>query len=359
MEDTKIMTRIFKPGRGFDCGTGILAMSQMSEDGEVYTKSIRHAFLEIKPTNKLVLSTMKKGLVNANISFIEEDDKIIVLGQDSLTQSVERQMVLKRPMSKGVISPSEVKALPMFKLLLKELLGKPLVENEKIVFSVPASPLDSTFDIVYHTAVIQNVLKDLGFEGRPLNEGQAVSFAELSEDDFTGLLLSFGSGMTNFALTNLADCVSNFSIAKGGDFIDESTALSLGYDPKTERNEVTPNLVTLIKEQGTDLNNFDQSDRIKFGIVAHYRELVRYVVSSMVNHLSTNKSIPRFLKPIPIILAGGTSLAKGLPDMFKKELEIVSNKLPFSISEIRQPKNKEDTLSAVSRGCLLALLSED
>jgi hypothetical protein len=347
----------FKNGIGLDIGTGFICSSRMKEDGTMVTKSIRDSFLEICPANKLISSTMRKGLTKSNINFFEVDDKFYVLGEDSLIQSIERQVVVQRPMRKGVISPIEIKALPMFKALLKELLGTPQVENEKVVFTLPGAPVDAGFDVMYHENVIEHILKDLGFAGRSLNEGHALVFSELSEDDFSGITMSWGSGMTNVAGANFADLVMKFSVAKGGDYIDESTALALGFDPKNPKlSEITPNLVTYVKEQGVNILKPDTADRIKVGISAHYKALIRYVVDLLVRELKNNKSEIKFTKPVPIVIAGGTSLATGFLELFKLELDKHIDELPFQIKEIRMSK---ETLISVSQGCLLALLSED
>lgn len=345
-----------KPGRGLDVGTGVLVSSQMTEEGVVLTKSIRDAFLELNPINKLVGATMRKGLTRANINFFEIEDKFYVIGDDALIQSIERQSIIQRPMSKGVISATEIKALPMFKALLKDLLGPPIEENEKIVFTLPGTPIDAKFDVMYHEAVIEHVLKELGYVGKSINEAHAISFSELSEDDYTGLSISAGSGMINVAITNLADLVHKFSIAKSGDYIDESTALALGYDPSNPKNsEITPNLVTFIKEQGVDLLNPDLTDRVKLGIVAHYKNLIRYVVDSFIIELKNKKLPIKFTKPIPVVIAGGTSLAPGFITLFSKELLDRSKELPFEIKEVRHSKTP---LTSVVQGCLLALQAE-
>lgn len=346
----------FKPGRGLDVGTGFLVMTRMTEDGQVITKSVRDCFLEVKPANKLVLATMKKGLVKSGINFFEDGDTLIILGQDSLQQSIERQVVLQRPMSKGVISPTEAKALPMFKALLRELLGDPLVSNEKILFTVPAAPIDGTFDVVYHTAVIETILKDLGYDGKPINEAHAIAFSELENSDYTGITISMGSGMCNIGVVNVAELLVKFSISKGGDYVDQNTALSLGFDPNASFNHITPNLVTYIKEAGVDIINPDRADKIQLGIAAHYRSLVRYLVESLVMELSRNKSMPRFLNPVDLVIAGGTSLAKGVVDLFVEELTSVQDKLPFSVGKVR---HSDHALDAVAQGCLIALLSEE
>lgn len=344
------------PGRGLDIGTGFLVMSTMDEEGNTHTKSVRDSFLEIKPANKLVYGTMKKGLEKAGVSFFETEDSFNIIGDDSLVQSVERQLVVKRPMSKGVISPKEAKALPMFKVLLKELLGDPVIENEKVVYSIPASPADAPFDEKYHENVIEAILKSLGYEGKSINEAQAIVLSELGEDEFTGLALSFGSGMVNICIANMADIITTFSIAKGGDYIDYSSATSLGFDPRDPKgSEVTPNLVTYVKEQGVDILNPDSEDRIQISIASYYKALIRYVVSNLILELEKLDSKPKFLKPIKVVVSGGTSLAGNFLTAFKEELLKQKDQLPFEIQDVI---HAEKPLTAVAEGALLALISE-
>lgn len=347
----------YKNGRGLDVGTAFIVSAQMSETGEVSFKSIRDNFLEIKPTNKLVFSTMKKGLIKSGVNFFELDDKFFILGEDALITSIERQIVIRRPMAKGVISPIETKGLPMFKALIKEILGPPQINKEEIVFTVPAAPADAHFDIIYHESVIQSVLEELGYSGKSMNEAHAMSFTELGEDDYTGMCISMGAGQTNVAICNVAELICSFSVARGGDYIDYQTATSLGYDPNTPLdNQVTPNLVTYVKEQGVDIINPDKSDKIKVSIAAHYRSLIRYVVDNLVKRINAMKQGPKFMLPIPVVIAGGTSLAPGALEMFTEELYKQKHLLPFDIKEIRHSKKP---LEAIAEGCLLALLSEE
>lgn len=346
------MTEV-KIGVGLDCGTGNLITARIDKKGDITTKCIRDAFFEIKPQNQLVFSTIKKSLLKTGVSFIEDGDKLLLLGDDALTQSVERQALLKRPMARGVISPSEVNALPVFKILLKELLGIPSQKDEPVVYSVPAAPIDDKFDIVYHSTVIKQILTELGYKPIELNEAYALAFSTLDDYDFTGISISFGSGLTNIAMTNMADLVCAFAIAKGGDYIDEASAAALGYSTSNQINEVTPNLVTVVKEAGVDILNPDQSDRIQIAISAHYRHFIKYVISSMVKYFSSNKGMPRFLKPVPVSISGGTSLAKNFKKVFEDELRAVETELPFKISKVLH--DPAEALNNVAKGCAIAL----
>ena len=355
------MTKML-PGRGLDVGTGFIVEARMSEDGTVHTRSVRDSFLELVPKNKMVYKVMRKSLEQAGIDFLEEDGVFNVLGDDSLKKSVETNAVIKRPMRKGVLSPKEMKAIPMFTALVKELLGEPVIPNEPIVYSVPADPGDEDFEIVWHENAIKSILSSLGYKGTSINEAQAIVFSELAEegDDYTGIAISCGAGMCNVAISNMADLLSAFSIGKGGDYVDYSTATSLGYDPKdpSGSTDITPNLVTFIKEGGVDIRKiiFEGEDsRVKSSIAAHYQNLIKYMVANLAAEIQSMENKPKFLAPIKIVVSGGTSLATGFLEVFEKELAEVKKDLPFEVKEV---VHASSPLTAVAEGALLALLSD-
>ena len=67
----------------------------------------------------------------------------------------------RRPLSKGVISPTEKEALPMVELLIKSVVGEPTYKGEIVYFSIPGEPLDAEFNVLYHTKMIEGFLKDI------------------------------------------------------------------------------------------------------------------------------------------------------------------------------------------------------
>ena len=56
-----------------------------------------------------------------------------------------------------------------------------------------------------------------------------------------------------------------------------------------------------------------------------------------------------FKNPLPVVIAGGTSQAKGFVELFAKKL--AENEFPLPIKEV---KHANDPLHAVARGCLIA-----
>jgi activator of 2-hydroxyglutaryl-CoA dehydratase len=62
-----------------------------------------------------------------------------------------------------------------------------------------------------------------------------------------------------------------------------------------------------------------------------------------------HKTLPKFKDPLPVVVAGGTTKAKGFVKHFEKKLQ--ENGFPLPTKEVR---HASDPLHAVARGCLIA-----
>jgi len=115
-----------------------------------------------------------------------------VVGDNALKFANVFDKEVRRPLSRGVISPEEKEALPMVELLIKIVVGEPKQAGEIAYYSLPGPPLDADFNLVYHKGVLQGFLQELGYTPKSINEGLAVVLSELAEEGFTGMGLSFG-----------------------------------------------------------------------------------------------------------------------------------------------------------------------
>ena len=96
------------------------------------------------------------------------------------------------------MSPSESEALPMIEMLISRMIGPARQSGELLYYSIPGEPLDTEVNLGYHKKSLQSMIQKLGYNAKPINEGLAVVFAELSGDEhFTGIGMSFGGGMVN------------------------------------------------------------------------------------------------------------------------------------------------------------------
>ena len=133
-----------------------------------------------------------------------------------------------------------------------------------------------------------------------------------------------------------------FSTSRGGDWIDRNVATVLGI--KASR-------ATAIKEKGVDICN--PKSREEEAVEIYYRNLISYTLENIKRRFESSQGMPSFPDPIDIVCAGGTSLIGGFIDVFKEEFETI--KFPIEVKNVRLA---EDSLFSVSKGCLVAALSD-
>lgn len=327
-------------GRGLDVGTANLVAARMDAEGGIEFFPARNAFLDV-PEDPYTLKMLK----SQGVPYIKRENKLYVIGQDAFELANIFNREMRRPMKNGLISPTDADAMPMEVELFKKILGPPRVDGEACYYSIPADPVDSTMNIVYHTNIANGLLQRLGYKGTPFNEGLAIVFSELGDDEFTGIGISCGGGMVNVCVAFRSMNVISFSSAKGGDWIDQQAAQVMGC---------AASRITHIKESGVDINAPKTPE--EEAIVIYYRHLIKYSLENIMKKFAVTKDIPNFPKPVPIAVSGGTSMVGGFIEVFKDEFSKVSKSFPIKVSDIRRA---EDQFNATAKGCLLAALSNE
>jgi hypothetical protein len=326
---------------GLDVGTSFIVMSS-EKDGNIEYKDFRDAFYVIKPTTPVATKMIEKGL--AGKVFIKDTDgSFIILGKDAIEKAIERNDNAKRPMSRGVVSAKEKDARRVLSFILKEVVGNASEPNEKLVFCVPSQPVDQEdedFDVGYHEDVVKAVLSECGYDARAVNEAEALCYAELSEEDYTGIGISCGAGMTNVCVMLNGEPTVVFSTTKSGDWIDRMTAIATG-----EKDSV----VQAEKEGGQFTIGQHNDNSILSAVSSYYERLIDYTTKQLAFALSNHKSLPKFKNPLTIVVAGGTSQANGYIEKFTEKLN--ENNFPLPIKLVR---HSSDPLHSVSKGCLIA-----
>jgi hypothetical protein len=327
--------------KGLDVGTSFIVLSKDNE-GSVEYKDFRDAFYIIKPTTPVATKMIEKGLAG-KIFIKDEDNSFIILGKDALEKAIERNDTAKRPMYRGVVSAKEKDAKRILAFILKEVVGTASESGEKLVFCVPAQPVDQQdedFDVGYHEDVVKTVLAECGYDARAINEAEALCYAELEGDDYTGIAISCGAGMTNVCVMLNGEPTVVFSTTKSGDWIDRMSAVATGE---------TDSVVQAEKEGG-DFKIGEQNDNpVLSAVSAYYDRLIDYTTKQLAFALTGHKSLPKFKHPLKIVIAGGTSQAKGYIEKFREKL--TENNFPLSVKEV---VHSSDPLHAVSKGCLIA-----
>ncbi|MCB9871741.1 MAG: hypothetical protein H6837_17945 [Planctomycetes bacterium] len=325
-------------GKGLDIGTANLAAAvQNDEDGITVTVE-RNAFLDIGSD---VYS--KNMLTKLKVPYVVHNGKLVVLGESAFELANVFGKETRRPMKDGLISPTEIDAMPMIKLIISKVLGDPREQGENCYFSVPAESLDVDNNVVYHQGLFEGMLNKMGYTAKAINEAHAVVFSELAEQEFTGIGLSFGGGMANACVCYKTIPCLSFSVARGGDWIDSNVANVLG---------IKKSRATYIKERGIDIR--DPKSREEEAVAIYYRNLISYTLENIKNRFETGTNMPMFNDPIDIACAGGTAMIGGFIEVFRDEFGKID--FPIPVGRIFRA---EDSLQAVAKGCLVAAVIGD
>jgi hypothetical protein len=287
----------------------------------------------------------------SNVSYVQDDgsDKVYIVGEPAVSVANLLRREVRRPLSVGVISAGERDAERMLLILLREILGKPTVDNEVAYYSIPAKPVDRDGDVIYHEAMFKKIIESLGYKAHSMNESAAIVYSNASADGFTALASSFGAGLVNTALVYRTMVGMAFSVACSGDWIDSGAAKAVG---------TTASRIMSIKEKGVNLLDPSDGDPKNFrereAIILYYRNMIRYVFDTIKKEFKKTSSSVELPDQIPWILSGGTSKPKNFLELFQSEFEKEKN-FPISISSI---KMASDPLGDVAKGLLVAAMNE-
>lgn len=324
-------------GVGLDIGTMNIVAAK-KRGGKTSYKRVRDAFLDLE-------IDAKRSLKMSKVDFIEKEDTLIVIGDSALTMANLFKREARRPLSRGVISAGEMDAQSILALLVHHVLEDPQEEGEHCFYSVPSAPIDDpSQDVIFHTEVFRKIIRDKGYTAHPMNEAMAIIYSQCGAENFSGLAVSFGAGMANIALSYQANKAMEFSLARGGDWIDTQSARAVGK---------TASQMCSLKEKGIDLLN--PTSREEQALTLYVRNLINYSlqnIAAQFRKVAHDVSLP---EAIPFVVSGGTSKAGGFLELFKEEFELVRKKFPIQVTEVRHAK---DPLQAVAEGMLVLACEE-
>lgn len=302
-------------------------------DGEdVIFKRQRNVFMQMDSSD-----LTKNMLKNANVLYVEDEKGVSLLGEDAFKFATIFEKQARRPMKHGIISPQEKEAIPIMQLIVERVLGGNHNPNEILYISTPADPIDVDMDVLYHKKTMEALTKRLKYDARVIDEGLAVIYSELGDYNFTGLGVSIGAGLTNVTLAYMASPLMSFSIGRGGDWIDSQVAKATGLPVEH---------VTATKERVSELNSKVSVGSPEGALNIYYDALITYIIENLKKKLA-------YISPpnvaFPVAIAGGSSLPKGLFELFERKIQTAN--LGIEISKIIRAK---DPLYSVARGCLIA-----
>lgn len=326
---------------GLDVGTMTIILSR---NDKKQSSVLRNMFLRLDD-EKIDIDEI------AGLNYIIENGRKYILGEDAFKMANMFNAEVYRPMEKGLISPKEIDSIDVLAILIKTLFGKIAKSKESYCsFSVPANPIDSDRNTIYHRKVFERILDEtIGTKAKACNEAMAVIYSDCEKSNFSGISVCFGAGMSNVCVSYMGVEVLSFSTSKSGDWIDKNVSSNL---------DIRQNRITGIKEKKLNLSlGFSNEKnkkvkRILEALTHYYGEVIDYTIKMMVNRMEQKFDL-EIDEKMPIVVAGGTAMVPGFLEVFATKL--MNYDLPFDVSEVRMAK---DPQYAVSHGLLIKTISD-
>jgi hypothetical protein len=322
---------------GLDVGTSHIVLARRVER-EFEFRAQLNGFVRI-PFSRMTENVFKKE----GIPYTTEGKEIIIYGNDAERFANILHVETRRPMSKGLLNPNENEGPGVIREIIAILVGRGAKPGTKLCVSLPGPALGGGEDLAYHATAIEQTTADFGFTVSTINEGLAVVYSELADSNYTGIGVSCGGGMCNVCLAYLSVPVISFSIPQAGDFIDTSAAAATG--------EVATR-IRMFKERDFHFNG-GPGNRIEHSLTVYYDEMIRQLVEAMDRAFSDIHALPKLDRPVPLVLSGGSALAKGFRDRFEKAFKAI--RFPVPVSEVLLAA---DPLNATAKGALVSAMTE-
>ena len=326
--------------KGLDCGTSYYIAATAAS-----MKKQRNVFLTVDGDANQV----KRMLKRQKIPFVEKSGKVHIVGQHAFNYAqIFSTTELRRPMASGLLNPQERDALPVLNAIVGELLGK-AKKNETCVYCIPAKPIDQTREVSYHEDVLKQIIEGYGYSVKVVEESIALAYEGLVDNDLTGIAISMGAGMCNICVMYQGMSSLSFSVARGGDWIDQNVANDCGcpvakvtsVKENSNQLDLTKSAINDIYQEGSEEYN------ILNAIRSYYGALVNYLLTNLTNEFNNAESVPNFPDSIPVVFGGGTALVKGFMEVVGEQFN--QEEFPIQVKEFTLV---EDAHTAVARGCL-------
>ena len=325
---------------GFDCGTYNLVTARRGDTPEeVKVKREVNAFLKIPLEDRFTFNMLKKS----GVKLYEQKKIAYVLGEGAVKMAYTFGKDLARPMKDGTLNPEESESFEILKVMIHSLVGEIKGPKETVYYCVPADAVNAATNAAYHKKIIEQIFLAYNVNGKKIeafsiNEALALIYAELADRFYTGVGISFGSGMVNACVSVFSQSAAQFSIVGSGDWIDSQVAKVTN----------TPAVVVNQEKMKFDLLA-PQTSPLERALNASYRILVENTVDQIKSALTKANLKVKVEDPFNIVLGGGVASPNGFEDLVREAIKNAD--FPIPVGEIIKPK---DHLYAVARGCLCA-----
>ena len=221
--------------------------------------------------------------------------------------------------------------------ILHEALGPALEPAQLCVYSISAPPISpqNGQQHAFHSTILADLIRKLGYLPYPLEEGKALVVATAGNSESSTLALSFGEREINGCLSYQGIVGIDFSMDLGGDAVDQQVANALGLELAQAR---------AIRENCRSIQVPQRREEEALAVFSH--QLLGEVLARFKAFL-IERGAPLFGGPIDLVWGGSWRTPDDFGLLLRREME--QAEIPIPLGQVLQTMSRE---TLVARGCL-------
>ena len=325
-----------------DLGASVLRSIRVSGE-RLAARSARaiYSAVEDAPARRQMLEQL-------GMSYAICDGSIAVPGDAARDLAELFHVPLLTLLPEGRLPQGDPPARQMLASLIDALLPPPSQANELCAMTLPGN---SGADLESETArFFLQLVRLRGYSPLPILQSTALVLAELVNEGFTGIGMSFGSSACHVSLINRSREVATVCVEQAGSWIDAQLAeLGEQYIWDARGNKyLDEEAMRRWKESGVaQLDEPTHCERER-NLARLYREVVENVVAKAGREFKEKLLLPDSWPAMSIVVSGGATRVRGFIPMLAQTIREAN--WPIRVKQIRQA---EDSDLTIARGALI------
>ncbi len=325
---------------------GCYGLRSLRREGDRLIARSSRSFYSVLPDSDSHRELMKQAQIPYGIC----ESDLVLIGDAAVDYAELFQVRAQRLLPGGIIPQADPLARQILASLAEALLPEPTDPGELCCLTLPGNNSGRTPSRNRELEFFTRVVRLRGYTPQILSSGMAVVLAELAQENFTGIGISFGSATCEVSLAHCGIEIAHCTIEGGGHWIDQELARKAKiykWDCHGEKY-LDVNGCTLAKEQ-SDCSLTEVRDEDEELLGSLYGDLVKHVVQEAAKAFAKSHRLQDVPQPVAVVCSGGPTRIAGFETVLNHTL---STSPPIlDIKDVRIAAASDFT---VARGCLIS-----
>ncbi|MFQ5730678.1 MAG: hypothetical protein ACE5KM_01860 [Planctomycetaceae bacterium] len=288
-------------------------------------------------------------LERLGISFAVCEKRLLVPGDSAVNFEQLFRAPCETLFPAGALNAGDPLSRQIAATLVEALVGRATAEGELCALTLPADLKSGGNGTSPQREFFGRVVRLLGYTPLEVATPQALVLAELGNDAFTGIGLSFGAGSAQAGLMHRGNVLAACEVPFGGNWIDLRLARAqqlFVWDARGRKQLDTAKARHAKETFAGDVRRGETESELQLADL--YRGMVEFLLrEAAVTFGAVTKQMP-IPGPLPMVVSGGSARVPGFRELLGDVLPTVS--FPVQVADVRMAVSCPYT---VTRGGLI------